>query len=69
MHIETSARVVIQLLLKGDHYEELCPNDEDTWYTAEEALNNSLICRLLSEGAITALKTGFADHIVCRGNW
>ena len=38
MHIETSLQKVVQLLLKGDNYETLCPNDEDTWYNLEEVM-------------------------------
>ena len=69
MHIETSLQKVVQLLLKGDHYEELCPNDEDTWYNLEEVMESSLLQRLLSAGTLQLLKDGKIDFIVCRGNW
>lgn len=42
MHIETSAQTVVQLLIKGDDYEILCPNDEDTWYNLEEVMESPL---------------------------
>lgn len=69
MHIETSVQKVVQLLIKGDHYEELCPNDEDTWYNLEEVLERPLLCRLLEAGTLENLKNGRIDFIVCRGNW
>ena len=69
MHIETSAQTVVQLLLKGDHYEELCPNDEDTWYNLEEVMERPLIQRLISAGTLEMMKRGKIDFIVCRGNW
>lgn len=69
MHIETSAQTVVQLLLKGDYYEELCPNDEDTWYNFEEVMERPLIQRLISAGTLEMMKRGKIDFIVCRGNW
>ena len=69
MHIETSLQKVVQLLLKGEAYEELCPNDEDKWYSAEEVLSNPRICRLLEAGTLEAIKNGKVDFVVCRGNW
>ena len=69
MHIETGIQTVVQLLLKGDHYEELCPNDEDTWYDLEEVMERPLLQRLLSSGTLQLLKDGKIDFIVCRGNW
>lgn len=69
MHIETAASVVVQLLLKGDDYEKLCPKDEDTWYNLEEVLETPLLQRLLSSGTLEMLKAGKIDFIVCRGNW
>lgn len=69
MHIETSAQTVVQLLLKGDYYEKLCPNNEDTWYDKEEIMDNPLLQRLLSTGALQLLNEGKVDFIVCRGNW
>lgn len=69
MHIETSADTVVQLLLKGDYYEELCPNDEDTWYNLEEVMKRPLIQRLISAGTLEMMKAGKIDYIVCRGNW
>ncbi|DAB04758.1 TPA: hypothetical protein CPT89_01115 [Candidatus Gastranaerophilales bacterium HUM_11] len=69
MHIETSADTIVQLLLKGDYYEELCPNDEDTWYNLEEVMERPLIQRLISAGTLEMMKAGKIDYIVCRGNW
>ncbi len=69
MHIETAAQTVVQLLLKGDYYEELCPNDEDTWYNLEEVMERPLIQRLISAGTLEMMKRGKIDFIVCRGNW
>ena len=69
MHIETAAQTVVQLLLKGDYYEELCPNDEDTWYNLEEVMERPLIQRLISAGTLEMMKIGKIDFIVCRGNW
>lgn len=69
MHIETSVQKVVQLLIKGDYYEELCPNDEDTWYNLEEVLERPMLCRLLEAGTLEAMKNGLVDFIVCRGNW
>lgn len=69
MHIETSLQKVVQLLLKGDNYETLCPNDEDTWYNLEEVMEQPLLQRLLSPGTLQLLKDGKIDFIVCRGNW
>jgi len=69
MHIETSVQTVVQLLLKGDHYETLCPNDEDTWYNLEEVMEKPLLQRLLSPGTLQLLQEGKIDFIVCRGNW
>lgn len=69
MHIETSAQTVVQLLLKGDYYEKLCPNNEDTWYDKEEVMDNPLLQRLLSAGTLQLLNEGKVDFIVCRGNW
>lgn len=69
MHIETKAKLVVQLLLKGDYYDELCPNNEDVWYTAEEVLKNPLLCRLLESSTIGNIKDKYIDFVVCRGNW
>lgn len=69
MHIETSLQKVVQLLLKGDNYETLCPNDEDTWYSLEEVMEQPLLQRLLSPGTLQLLQDGKIDFIVCRGNW
>lgn len=69
MQIETKIQTVVQLLLKGDHYEELCPNDEDTWYNLEEVMEQPLLQRLLSPGTLQLLQDGKIDFIVCRGNW
>lgn len=69
MHIETSLQKVVQLLLKGDDYETLCPNNEDTWYNLEEVMEQPLLQRLLSFGTLEMLKAGKVDFIVCRGNW
>lgn len=69
MHIETSVQKVVQLLIKCDYYEELCPNDEDTWYNYEEVMDNTLLQRLLAPGTIEAMSLGLVDFIVCRGNW
>lgn len=69
MHIETSLQKVVQLLLKGDDYETLCPDNEDTWYNLEEVMEQPLFKKLLSAGALQLLKEGKIDFIVCRGNW
>ena len=69
MHIETETLKVVQLLLKGEDYEELCQNDEDAWYNAEEVTENDLLKRLLSAGTLQMLKAGEIDFIVCRSNW
>lgn len=69
MQIETKIQTVVQLLLKGDHYEELCPKDEDTWYNLEEVMERPLLQRLLSVGTLQLLKDGKIDFVVCRGNW
>ena len=69
MHIETSLQKVVQLLLKGDNYETLCPNDEDTWYNLEEVMEQPLLQRLLSPGTLQLLQDGKIDFIVCRGDW
>lgn len=69
MQIETSVQTVVQLLIKGEDYEILCPKDEDTWYNLEEVLENPTLIRLLSQGTLEALKNGTVDFIVCRGNW
>ena len=69
MQIETKIQTVVQLLLKGDHYEELCPNDEDPWYNLEEVMEQPLLQRLLSSGTLQLLQDGKIDFIVCRGNW
>lgn len=69
MHIETSAKTVVQLLIKGDDYEILCPNDEDTWYDMEEVMAQPRLQNLLSAGTLQFLKDGKIDYIVCRANW
>ena len=69
MHIETETLKVVQLLLKGEDYEELCPLDEDTWYNFEEVTENDLLKRLLSAGTLHGLRTGNIDYAVCRGDW
>lgn len=69
MHIETETQRVVQLLIKGDDYEILCPNDEDTWYNLEEVLLQPRLMRLLEAGTLKNLKNGRIDYIVCRGNW
>lgn len=69
MHIETSAQTIVQLLLKGDDYDTLCPDNEDAWYNLDEVENSQLLQRLLSAGTLQALRTGKIDFIVCRGNW
>ena len=69
MQIETRVQKVVQLLLKGEDYETLCPNDEDTWYNLEEVQEQPLLKRLLSSGTLENLKNGYIDFIVCRGNW
>ena len=69
MHIETSTQTVVQLLLKGDHYETLCPKDEDAWYNLEEVMEQPLLQRLLSPSTIQLMQEGKIDFVVCRGNW
>lgn len=69
MHIETAAQTIVQLLLKGDDYETLCPKDEDTWYNFEEAMEQPLLQRLLSSGTLQLFQEGKIDFVVCRGNW
>lgn len=69
MQIETAVQTVVQLLLKGDDYETLCPNDEDTWYNLEEVMESPLLQRLLSAETLQLLQDGKIDFIVCRGNW
>lgn len=69
MHIETSLQKIVQLLVKGDDYDVLCPKNEDTWYNAEEALSNKRLQSLLSTGTLYALQKGSIDFIVVRGNW
>lgn len=69
MHIEIGARTVVQLLLKGEDYETLCPDDEDAWYNVEEVMEKPLLQRLLAPGTLQLLKEGKIDFIVCRGNW
>ena len=69
MQIETKANVVVSLLLKGEDYETLCPNNEDVWYDQTEVLNNAYLKRLLSVGTVELLKQGKIDYIACRGNW
>lgn len=69
MHIETSAQVVVQLLLKGDDYDTLCPNNEDTWYNLEEVMEQPRLQSLLEAGTLQLIKQGVIDFVVCRGNW
>lgn len=69
MHIETSAQVVVQLLLKGDDYDTLCPNNEDTWYNFEEVMEQPRLQSLLETGTLQMMKEGKVDFVVCRGNW
>lgn len=69
MHIETSAQVVVQLLLKGDDYDTLCPNNEDTWYNFEEVMEQPRLQSLLEAGTLQMMKEGKIDFVVCRGNW
>lgn len=69
MHIETSAQVVVQLLLKGDDYDTLCPNNEDTWYNPEEVMEQPRLQSLLEVGTLQLIKQGVIDFVVCRGNW
>ena len=69
MHIETATQRIVQLLLKGDHYEELCPNNEDVWYDYEEVMDNTLLQKLLAPATIEAMSLGLVDFVVCRGNW
>lgn len=69
MHIETATQRVVQLLIKGDDYEDLCPNNEDEWYNLEEVLLRPRLMRLLEAGTLHNLKNGKIDFIVCRGNW
>lgn len=69
MHIETHVMTVVQLLLKGDDYETLCPNDEDTWYNYEEVMEQPRLQSLLSGATLYLLRTGEIEFIVCRGNW
>ena len=69
MQIETEIQRIVQLLLKGDDYETLCPNDEDTWYNLEEVMERPLIQRLLKPETLQLLKDGKIDLVVCRGNW
>ena len=61
MHIETETQRVVQLLIKGDDYETLCPNDEDTWYNLEEVLLQPRLMRLLEAGTLENLKNGRID--------
>lgn len=69
MQIETEAQTIVQLLIKGEHYEILCPKDEDTWYNLEEVMEQPLLQRLLSPETLQLLQEGKIDFIVCRGNW
>lgn len=69
MQIETEIKTVVQLLLKGDYYEELCPKDEDAWYDLEEVMERPIIQRLLKPETLQLLKDGKIDFVVCRGNW
>lgn len=69
MHIETETQRVVQLLIKGDDYETLCPNDEDTWYNLEEVMAQPRLKALLEADTLSNLQAGKIDCIVCRGNW
>lgn len=69
MQIETKANVVVSLLLKGEDYETLCPDNEDVWYDKEEVFNNPYLRRLLSTGTVQLMSEGKIDYIACRGNW
>lgn len=69
MQIETRIQKVVQLLLKGADYEELCPNGEDKWYNYEDVMEQPRFRRILSLGALQGLKDGEIDFIVCRGNY
>lgn len=69
MYIETEIQRVVQLLIKGDDYETLCPNDEDTWYNLEEVMAQPRLKALLEAGTLHNLQAGKIDYIVCRGNW
>lgn len=69
MQIETPSYTVVRLLLKGDDYEILCPNDEDAWYNLDDAQNNERLRNLLKPKTYTDLLSGKIDFIVCGGNW
>ncbi len=69
MHIETATQRVVQLLIKGDDYDTLCPNDEDAWYNCEEVMQQPRLKALLEAGTLYNLQAGKIDYIVCRGNW
>ena len=64
MHIETATQRVVQLLIKGDDYEILCPNDEDAWYNLEEVIARPKLMRMLEAGTLQNLKDGKIDFIV-----
>lgn len=69
MQIETEVQKIVQLLLKGDDYDTLCPKDEDTWYSYTEALAQPRLIALISKATLVALRAGLIDYVVCRGNW
>lgn len=69
MQIETRVMTVVQLLLKGSDFDELCKEAQDTWYSADEVKENEHLQRLLAPGTFEMLKQGKIDFIVCRSNW
>lgn len=69
MYKQTAMQKVVQLFIKGDDYDTLCPNDEDTWYTPAEVMKQPRLLSLLESGTLQNLKDGKIDYVVCRGNW
>ena len=69
MHILTERKTVVQLLLKGDDYELLCPNNEDAWYNLSEIEEQPQLRHLLGEETMKQFYSGQIDFVVCRGNW
>lgn len=69
MQIETGIERVVSLLLKGEDYDTLCPDNEDVWYDISEVEENGRLKELLSEETIELMQQGEIDYIVCRGNF
>lgn len=63
---------VAQVLVKDEDYEMACPDNDDTWYDADDiscSTNQEELERMIGKDKLQLLNNGEIDYVVFRGDW